>query len=101
MRARLASHSFEQVDQFGKFCLLGGGVTRRDRLMHAAGGMILQHGALHPADGRFDRLNLVEDVDAVPAIRNHLGYAAHLPFDTSKPMNDGLLVLCHAAPLSV
>src|SRR3546814_2452559 len=63
-------------------------VTAGDRLCHAARGMALENFALCAAKSGLDCLDLVQDVDAVTIVLDHLGYTTHLSFDPAKTIDD-------------
>ena len=88
-------HPFEQVDEFVELGPLFGDIARGDRLRYAAGGVILEDFALSLGQRRFDRLHLMQDVDAVAVVAYHLRHAAHLSFDPAQPIEDGGFVLGH------
>jgi len=48
--------------------------------------MVLEDLALDLGEGRLDRLHLVQDVDAIAVVADHLGDAPHLPLDTAEPV---------------
>src|SRR3546814_16340813 len=78
----------EKVDQFAELLFLFVSVTAGDRLCHAARGMALENFALCAAKSGLDCLDLVQDVDAVTIVLDHLGYTTHLSFDPAKTIDD-------------
>src|SRR3546814_10912635 len=80
--------SSDLVDQFAELLFLFVSVTAGDRLCHAARGMALENFALCAAKSGLDCLDLVQDVDAVTIVLDHLGYTTHLSFDPAKTIDD-------------
>lgn len=55
--------------------------------------MGLQDFSLDLGESGLDRVNLVQDVDAVAVIRDHLADPAHLSFNPVEPRAEGFVVL--------
>jgi len=49
--------------------------------------MILQYLAFDLDQSGFHRLHLVQNVNAIAVVIDHLGDAAHLPFDPAQPVD--------------
>ena len=79
--AALLASALEQINEFGKLLFLLGLVTACDGFGDAAGGVILQHLAFDLGKSRPDRGDLVQDIDAVAIVLDHLRNAANLPGD--------------------
>ena len=91
MKTVLAPH--QPLDSIVQLPNLLGAAARPDRLGHAVLRVVgeeLKRNALERRPGRVD---LGEDVDAVPVLLNHLLNPAHLTLDAPKPRLDSLLIL--------
>lgn len=89
--ARLRCDVAENLDQFGDLaplvlCIAGG-----DGVLDASSDVIAQNFVLDLLQGGFDRLDLVQDIDAIAFVRDHTRDAAHLPLDAIEAGRGGLL----------
>lgn len=75
----------EKFNQFGKLLLLRIGVSGCDGVGHTAFGMILEDFPLNGGQGRLDRRELGQHVDAVALAFQHAHHAAHLALDALQP----------------
>ena len=87
----LAGSVLENVEQFGDFSALVVLITAQDRIFDVMFHMVLENLILDLPDGRGDRADLGQDVDAVALVLDHAGDAANLAFDTVQPGQAGFM----------
>lgn len=80
-----------------EFSALFGGIARRYRFVNTAGGMVFENRTFHLGQRRAHCLDLVQYIDAIAVVRDHLTYAANLALYLFQAVDDVFLVLCHSA----
>jgi len=80
-----------------EFGALFGGIARRYRFVNTAGGMVLENRTFHLGQRRAHRLDLVQDINAIAVVRDHLAYTAYLTLHPFQAVDDVFLVLRHCA----
>jgi len=85
----------EERNEFAELFALLCGVTRMDGLFNTAGGVIAQNQVFYFGQSGFNRLHLMQYVDAITLILNHARDAANLSFNFVQSSND--MILFHVA----
>ena len=80
-------------NQLLHFVTLLRGVAAGDRTLDTMGDVVVQHLVLDPAQGRTDRTQLGQHVDAIPVLVDHARDTAHLTLDPLQTAAAGLLDL--------
>src|SRR5688572_28410635 len=89
--------SLQQLNQFIDLGALVDRIAAGDRAFHALAEMLLEDVRFHLGQGGADRLQLVQDVDAIAALGHHPGDAAHLPLDSVEAADKLWIMVRHNA----
>jgi hypothetical protein len=66
-----------------------------NRSLHTSGSVIFQYGIFDFAQGGFNRLHLLQHINAVPPFINHATDAANLSLDATEATYVGVLLYVH------
>jgi glycerate-2-kinase len=86
---KLSFHFVEQIDKLAEFGALFSSIAGRDGFGDTAGGVVFQDFALRSGKRSFNCLHLMQNVDAITVIGDHLADAAHLPLYAPEPVENG------------
>jgi hypothetical protein len=82
---RLSICPADNFHQFRDLAALISSIVAADRVFHAVGHVIPENFFLDTAQGRLDRGDLSDDIDAVAVLVDHLRETANLAFDAVQP----------------